>query len=288
MKKCSSGSKAWKTDARCGARDNARSALTVLAVAFFLVLSTAFATTARVNFAKYQSVTASGQSSTYSADFAVDGVVSNFHSFRTSHTNDAHTLELKFPRPVAIGSAHLYLGLDNDPSQGGLPSFKLQSHNGSQWLDIPGASVTENTAAGPGSFSFTVRVSDGSLTHEQPVSVTVESPLPSAVLDTDGDGLTDLLEYAFVTDPGIPNGNPFRAVGRIGGSLTLEFPWNWNATGLNWQLRHGNDLSNIATWPVVDPGPTTTTRKGNIDRITVSPAMAYPDRGFFVLEVFGN
>jgi hypothetical protein len=147
---------------------------------------------------------------------------------------------------------------------------------------------TPTEAHGPGSFSFTVRVSDGSLTHEQPVSVTVESPLPSAVLDTDGDGLTDLLEYAFVTDPGIPNGNPFRAVGRNGGSLTLEFPWNWNATGLNWQLRHGNDLSNIATWPVVDPGPTTTTREGNIDRITVSPAMAYPDRGFFVLEVFGN
>jgi hypothetical protein len=39
---------------------------------------------------------------------------------------------------------------------------------------------------------------------------------------------------------------------------------------------------------VVDPGTTTTTREGNIDRITVSPAMAYTERGFYVLEVFGN
>jgi hypothetical protein len=157
-----------------------------------------------------------------------------------------------------------------------------------------GSSIDANTGVftwtpiAAGNFSFSVQVSDGSLTHEQPVSVTVASPLPSSSVDTDGDGLSDLLEYAFVTDPGIPNGNPFRPVGRNGGSLTLEFPWNWNATGLNWQLRHGNDLSNIASWPVVDPGTTTTIREGNIDRITVSPAMAYPDRGFYVLEVFGN
>ena len=102
---------------------------------------------ARVNFAKYQKVTSSGQSSTYSPDFAVDGVVDNFHSFRTNNTNSPHTLEVRFPRVVTIGSAHLYLGLDNDPAQGGLPSFKLQSHNGSQWFDIPGASVSGNNSA---------------------------------------------------------------------------------------------------------------------------------------------
>lgn len=147
---------------------------------------------------------------------------------------------------------------------------------------------TPTEAQGPGGFNFTVRVSDGNLTQDQPVSVTVESPLPSSKIDADGDGLCDLLEYAFVTHPGIPNGNPFRVVGANAGTVTLEFPWNWQASGLSWRIRHGHDLSNIATWPVVAPGPTTITREGNIDRITIAPAMAYPDRGFYILEVIGN
>jgi hypothetical protein len=145
---------------------------------------------------------------------------------------------------------------------------------------------TENQS--PGSFNFTVRVSDGNLTHDQPVAVTVESPLPSPSIDTDGDGLSDLLEYAFLTDPAIPNSNPFRVAAAVAGTITLEFPWNWQAVGLTWRIRHGHDLSNIAVWPVVAPGSTTTIREGNIDRITVAPAMAHPDRGFYVLEVIGN
>jgi hypothetical protein len=147
---------------------------------------------------------------------------------------------------------------------------------------------TPTEAQGSGVFNFTVLVSDGSLTHEQPASVTVESPLPSAEVDTDGDGLSDLLEYAFVTDPGTPNGNPFRVIGANAGTTALQFPWNWQATGIHWRIRHGQDLSNIADWPVVAPGTTTVTREGDIDGITVAPAMAYPDRGFYVLEVIGN
>ena len=100
----------------------------------------------RVNFAKYQSVTASGQTGDYDPSFAVDGLVSNFHSFRTNNTNNPQWLQVTFPRSVTIGSAHLYLGLDNDASKGGLPSFKIQSYNGSAWVDVPGTSVTGNTA----------------------------------------------------------------------------------------------------------------------------------------------
>jgi hypothetical protein len=147
---------------------------------------------------------------------------------------------------------------------------------------------TPTEAQGPGNFNFTVRVSDGNLTHDQPLSVSVQSQLPSATIDADGDGLSDLLEYAFVTQPGIPNSNPFRVLAANTGSLTLEFPWNWQAVGLSWRIRHGQDLSNIAAWPVVAPGTTATTREGDIDRITVAPAMAFPDRGFYVLEVIGN
>lgn len=149
-------------------------------------------------------------------------------------------------------------------------------------------SWTPSEVQGPGSFNFTVRASDGALTHEQPLSITVESPLPSPELDGDGDGLSDLLEYAFVTDPEIPNGNPFKVVATNAGTITLGFPWNWQAAGLSWQIRHGNDLSDVVNWPVVAPGTTTIVREGNLDRITVSPAMAHPSRGFYVLEVNGN
>ncbi len=100
----------------------------------------------RVNFAKYQAVTASGQTGDYDPSFAVDGLVSNFHSFRTNNTSNPQWLQVTFPRSVTIGSAHLYLGLDNDASKGGLPSFKIQSYNGSAWVDVPGTSVTGNTS----------------------------------------------------------------------------------------------------------------------------------------------
>jgi hypothetical protein len=147
---------------------------------------------------------------------------------------------------------------------------------------------TPTEVQGPGTFNFTVRVSDGDLADDQPVSVTVVVPLPSPEVDTDGDGLSDLLEYAFMTSPGTPNGNPFRVTGSTAGTVTLEFPWNWQANGLSWQVRHGADLSDIANWPVVAPGTTTITREGDIDRVTVAPAMTHPGRGFYVLEVIAN
>jgi len=119
----------------------------VVAMAAACVASALPATAERVNIAKYQQVAVSGQSSTYIADFAVDGIVSNFHSFRTNDTANAHWVELRYPSAVTIGSAHLYLGLNNDPAQGGLTSFKFQYHDGSSWLDIPGSIITGNADA---------------------------------------------------------------------------------------------------------------------------------------------
>jgi hypothetical protein len=152
----------------------------------------------------------------------------------------------------------------------------------------PGTGVftwTPTETQGPGSYNFTVQVSDGNLTADQQVSVTVESALPSPEIDTDGDGLSDLLEFAFGSNPALPGSNPFHITGTSGNNVSLAFPWNWQAAGLTWQIRHGQDLSNYAAWPVVPLGTTTTTREGNIDRITVSPAMDYPGHGFYILEV---
>ena len=111
-----------------------------------ITCATLQASDSRTNLAKYQKVTASGKTSTYLADFAVDGIVSNYHSFRTNNTSSAKWLEVTFPRPLAIASAHLYLGLDNNPVQAPLASFKFQYFNGSTWTDVAGSAVTGNTA----------------------------------------------------------------------------------------------------------------------------------------------
>jgi hypothetical protein len=148
---------------------------------------------------------------------------------------------------------------------------------------------TPSAAQAPGSFAFTLQVSDGFVTDTRPILVTVSNPFPSDEVDEDGDGLSDLLEYAFGTDPNLANSSPFR-IGSANpdGTITLTFQWNWQASGLGWQLHHGSNLSTQATWPVVDPGTITTVREGNIDRITVTPDMATPVRGFYVLKVTTN
>jgi hypothetical protein len=144
---------------------------------------------------------------------------------------------------------------------------------------------TPDESQGPSVFNFTVQVSDGNTTDDQQVSVTVDAVFPSADLDSDGDGLSDLLEFAFGGDSGVPNANPFRVSGVNENSISLEFPWNWQADGIAWRIRHGADLSNIQSWPEVSAGATSMVREGNIDRITVMPAMNHPNRGFYILEV---
>lgn len=103
--------------------------------------------------------------------------------------------------------------------------------------------------------------------------------------DPDADNLANLLEYLFLTDPDAAGGNPFQAQTAADGTLTLTFPWNWRATDYTWQLRHGPDLTSPTTWPVIDPGTVEAIREGNIDRLRVTPAMAHPTRGFFILEI---
>lgn len=145
---------------------------------------------------------------------------------------------------------------------------------------------TPTETQGPASYEFTVRVSDGVLSAEQLVSVTVTETFPSSEVDSDGDGLSDLLEFAFASDPQVQNGNLFRVVATRGPQAVLAFPWNWQATSLRWRIRHGDDLADISTWVVVPPVATSVVRDGTVDRISVDAPMNYPERGFYVLEVF--
>ncbi len=134
------------TDRAVGCSRRVRAFLAAVVIPLLALLGDS-AWAGRVNFAKYQAVTASGQSGDYDPGFAVDGLVSNFHSFRTANTTAPKWLQVNFPRAVTVASAHLYLGLDNDAAKGGLPSFKIQYYNGSAWVDVPGSSVTGNTAS---------------------------------------------------------------------------------------------------------------------------------------------
>src|SRR6476620_11701156 len=68
----------------------------------FAVLFAGSARGGRVDFAKYQSVTASGQTSDYGPELAVDGIVSNFHAFRTNNATSAQWLQVTFPRAITI------------------------------------------------------------------------------------------------------------------------------------------------------------------------------------------
>ena len=95
MPSSSIGTLAKTLSARMGRR-----ILPMIAMAAVLAMTVVHAGAARVNFAKYQAVTASGQFSTYGPDFAVEGIASNFHSFRTNNTSNPQWLEVRFPRAV--------------------------------------------------------------------------------------------------------------------------------------------------------------------------------------------
>lgn len=109
---------------------------------------------------------------------------------------------------------------------------------------------------------------------------------PPPNVDTDGDGIPDLLEIAFGTSATQPNGTPFKMVTPAPGSLAIEFPWNWKTSGLSWRIRHSADLSTPpATWPVLAPASVSSNRVGNVDIIRVTPTVNPSGREFFVLEV---
>ncbi len=114
---------------------------------WFLALSiTSAAHAQRFNLAKFQPAVASSVNTSYLADFATDGIVSNFHSLRTNNINtNFFTLEFTYPRPVTIASAHLYSGLFETatPTQV-LSSYRYQYFDGSAWVTI--TSVLNNTA----------------------------------------------------------------------------------------------------------------------------------------------
>ncbi len=101
-----------------------------------------------VDLAKFQSVSADSNDATYdsngvltvSADSAVDGIVSNDSRWYSDNTGP-HWLEVTLSAPYAVGSAHVYLGIDNTQT---VSSFSIQYFSGAAW--VTAASVSNNTA----------------------------------------------------------------------------------------------------------------------------------------------
>lgn len=95
---------------------------------------------AAVDLAMFQSVTADSNASGFFAETTVDGIVSN-DSRWLSDNSGPHWLEVTMSAPYAVGSAHLYLGVDNSLT---VSSFSIQYFSGGAW--VTAASVTNNTA----------------------------------------------------------------------------------------------------------------------------------------------
>jgi hypothetical protein len=217
----------------------------------------------------------------------VDGVTV---SITDNDFNTAPVLTTIPPQTASVGSPLTFTATatDNDLPANALTFTLIGAPNGAGIVASTGVFSWTPTPAQTGVFQFTVLVSDGALTDGQLVTITVADPLPSAAADADQDGLSDLLEHAFVTDAGVPNGNPFKVTGASAGTATLSFPWRWQATNITWRIRHGQDPSNTAAWPVVEPLATQATRDGVIDHMTITLPMNHPGRGFYILEVIGN
>jgi hypothetical protein len=103
--------------------------------------------------------------------------------------------------------------------------------------------------------------------------------------DPDGDGIVNLLEFAYGQNPRLPAANPFRIFAAQAGPFVIEFPWNWRAGGLQWQIRHGNDLSNRSGWSVAAYDSVQSTREGDVDLIRLTLPLPNSSSQFFILEV---
>lgn len=96
-----------------------------------------------VNVAQGKPVTVDSTYSTYAGANAVDGVISDESRWLSANTAGPHTLDVDLGSAATLICAHLHTGYG---STSAVANAKLQSWTGSAWADIPGASVSGNTA----------------------------------------------------------------------------------------------------------------------------------------------
>jgi len=103
---------------------------------------------AATNIAPSATLSVDSTNTTYTKDKAVDGIKSdNSSRWVSANTAEPHWFELDWATNQTINNVKVWSG--NMTAAGWqIYSYKLQSWSGSAWVDIPGASVTNNTADG--------------------------------------------------------------------------------------------------------------------------------------------
>ncbi len=103
-------------------------------------------TPAETNVAYQKPVMTDSTYSTYIGAYAVDGLTDNAHRWLSTNTNGPHWAEIDLGGSYRLSRSAITTGYLNgsvytDP----VPTFVLQSWNGSSWQDIAGTAVTGNT-----------------------------------------------------------------------------------------------------------------------------------------------
>lgn len=107
------------------------------------------ASTPITNVALNKVATADSVLNTYIASYGVDGLQDNAHRWVSTNTNGPHWLAVDLGGTYTIQSSVVTsgyfdagYGYDTNP----IPSWVLQSWNGSTWVDIPGTTISGNTS----------------------------------------------------------------------------------------------------------------------------------------------
>lgn len=116
-------------------------------------------------------------------------------------------------------------------------------------------------------------------------AATLPAASASPYADPDGDGQVNLLEFAFDTNPLVPNASPFGVNRASDGSLWLTYPRRTGLSGLQYTVLRSNDLF---TWAAVAGGDleeTTQPIAGRPMETVTARIVNATDRAFFRLQV---
>lgn len=112
-----------------------------------------------INLAKFQPTfvdsIASGTDST--ASEATDGIVSNDSRWVSKWNSDPHWVEVRLQTPYPVGSAQIYLGVDDTNNAS---SFDVQYHDGSSWqtiISVTGDNSTDHNLVFPATVDTATR-----------------------------------------------------------------------------------------------------------------------------------
>ena len=94
------------------------------------------------NLAKFQASAGDSQNAAAPMQYATDGMVARDSRWITP-SGGPHWLEITLATPMEIGSAHLFSGAQDGYA---MADITLQYHNGSGWVNIPGAVFSGNTS----------------------------------------------------------------------------------------------------------------------------------------------